>query len=378
MISFSLDEPNQLLLNPRFSEHEKLVLNELKKIFETEFGLTGYFLIASSGSSKKITDSAKLVALSVQSVLNSAERVNNYLRADSRRHWGQVLPDYHVAGLGIKARAFLAQAKIFEFSWAFSDVVLQIEKNKISYISLVPAQIFDLVENKVSSPLVLQKVFVGGGVLSQELRLKIISLGWPVVETYGMTETSSMIAIRDKTNFFEVLPGVQIKNEAAHLYVRCNSVPAAILQKKKDLTFLQKIETEAWLQTEDVVNIVNSSSFELIGRSSDYIKILGEGVSLAELKDQLSIILTQYGISSKCVEIVALSDSRRGFYLVLVFEKNIDINIVNAVFNEFNLKVRPFEKLLKYVCIDSIPRTDLGKLKIDELKSILNQSTSLE
>ena len=113
---------------------------------------------------------------------------------------------------------------------------------------------------------------------------------------------------------------------------------------------------------------------ELKGRLTDYLKVLGEGVSLAELRAQLQGVLLRHGLAPACAEIGAIEDSRNGHRLVLVFEKQIDKNQSVAVFNEFNLKVRPYEKLAEVVFIDRMPRTELGKLKTEELKSIIKVS----
>ena len=114
--------------------------------------------MASSGTSQSQNESAKLIALKVEAVLNSARRVNQYLQAKSDENWGLALPSFHVAGLGIWGRAFLAGSIVFELDWQPSKIHSQLLQNHISYLSLVPAQIFDLLQAQVRAPAVLKKV----------------------------------------------------------------------------------------------------------------------------------------------------------------------------------------------------------------------------
>ncbi len=381
MISFDLATPNQMPLNPRLSENEKSIFSELKNGFERKAAGTGYFLIASSGTSQNQNESSKLIALKVDAVLNSARRVNQYLHAQSDENWGLALPSFHVAGLGVRARAFLAASKVFELDWQMTTIQLQLLKNHISYLSLVPAQVFDLVQAGVKAPSVLKRVFVGAGSLHDDMRSKIINLGWPVVETYGMTETASMIAIREHGTAFKVMPGIEVRLHDEKLQLRCNSMLSAVVQKQSDEIKIDFFSVNDWYGTRDHVELLQDSSqksgevyLELKGRQSDYIKVLGEGVSLSELRTQLHSLLLKQGLPPDCAEIVAVEEARKGHQLFLVFEKQIDRNQSYAVLTEFNLKVRPYEKLAEVVFIDRMPRTELGKLKTEELKRIIKIS----
>lgn len=377
MISFDLDAFNQMPLNPRLSEDEKHTFFELRNEFEIQQGRRGFILVASSGTSKNLNESVKLIALKVAAVLNSARRVNAYLGAESTDNWGLALPSFHVAGLGVRARAFLAGALVFELDWNPATVQQQLAEKNISYISLVPAQVFDLLQAQVSAPAGLKKVFVGAGSLTDEMREGIMSLGWPVVETYGMTETASMIAIREQGHDFKVMPGVEVRLNDEKLQIRCDSMLSAVVQKKAGVVQTETFAATDWYETRDHVRLTQTSSgtyLNLLGRQTDYLKILGEGVSLTELRATLQNLLLQQGVPPALAEICALDDARTGHRLVLVFEKQVDTFQAESVFKQFNLKVRPYEKLTDVVFIERMPRTELGKLKTEELKRIIESA----
>jgi o-succinylbenzoate---CoA ligase len=374
VIDFSAGQPNRLMINPKMPEVEKQVLAELQKHFENKVKDKDYFLIPSSGSSKKNDQSVKLIALSLEAILNSAQRFNNYFTAQSSDHWGLVLPEFHVAGLGVYARAHLSGASVFRSEWSAEKLEVWIEDNKICFISLVPAQVFDLVKLGVPAPPVIKKIFVGAGSLDKELQERAVSLKWPVVETYGMTETASMIAVRQNSELFEVLPSVEVKIEQDILSIQCSSLLSAVLQKDQDTIILQQFAQGQWYQTEDLATITKSEGknwLNFLGRKTDYTKILGEGVSLSEIRNRIEKILMSQGVNPQQVALLAVNDERAGSKLVLVVQSPLTESEVKRLLVPYHQLSRPYEKVTQIIEVRQIPRTDLGKLKAEELKSII-------
>jgi O-succinylbenzoic acid--CoA ligase len=253
--------------------------------------------------------------------------------------------------------------------------VQDLEKNKISYLSLVPAQIFDLIQLEVKAPTGLKTVFVGGGALTLEQGKKFVGLGWPMVETYGMTETSSMIAVREKANdLFHLLNNVYVKAEEKKLSIRCDSLLTATIQKIDNKIEIKYFDENSWYKSEDQVELINMNSevyLRFLGRDQDYLKILGEGVSLAELRSLLVKVVMNYKLPVLSFEVVDLEDARAGTRLFLAVEKNVNSDLVDKVFQDFNRQCRAYEKFKQAVVVDKIPRTDLGKLKFENLKALV-------
>lgn len=378
MIYFESKNPNQLLLNPKISDQEKNIIGELKNVFDDQMAGSGYFLIVSSGSSQKSNESVKLIALHVEKVLNSARRFIEYYKVNEKDHWGLVLPDYHVAGLGVRSRAFLSGARVFAQDWNADKLIGWIHENKIQYISMVPAQIFDLVKKNIKNITELKKIFVGGGALGGELLSRALDLNWPIVETYGMTETSSMIAVKEGESF-EVLPGIEVKTDLDLLKIKCDSLLTAIIQKIDGQIQLNTFQENSWYATQDRVQLVKLNEvvkLKFLGRTTDYIKILGEGVSLSELRSQLSKLILFKKLEIPQFELLALEDSRAGYKLVLAVENTVNNVQANELIGLFNLACRPYEKILQCVVVGQIPRTELGKLKTEELKRIVSEELS--
>ncbi len=363
---FSAGAKNQLLINPRLSDVERNSIIELQNEFEKKFGGTDYFLVPSSGSSKKFDESVKLICLHRDAVLNSARRFNSYFTAGPENHWGLVLPKFHVAGLGTYARAHLSGAKVFENE----------TEPLINFISMVPAQVFDLVSKKKKPWPALKKVLVGAGWLNSEIKSQAITFGWPLFETYGMTETASMVAIK-QNDVLTALPGVDFETENKYLKIKCNSLLTAIIQKKQNGIQISQPVKEGFYLSEDLAE-VSGDQLILKGRATEFIKILGEGVSIAELKEIFEVLAIKRSIPAIRAVLLPVEQKRRGYDLILAVEKSVDSETIKQVVQEFNQKVRPYEKIQRTVAVQRIPHSELGKIKTQELKELVLQTMQAE
>lgn len=368
---------NQLLLNNRLPESEKATLEELKSYFSLHFSSEGYYLIASSGSAKKSDESVKLVALSAQALLNSAERVNNEFKINNSDIWGQVLPSFHVAGLGIQVRSHLSGSRIAESDWDKNTFFDWVSGLGITLTSLVPAQIFDLHNLGINCPKSLRAVFVGAGVLEKKIKEDMCSRGWPLIECYGMTETSSMVAVRRPgEKYYKLLDGVSIRvDQRSCLAIRCNSLMSASLQKVGNEIILRRFG-EPFLQTDDMVKVIDEggadSLIDFVGRVGDYVKINGEGVSLTELKTRLDGLVISRGLKPQMFELIVRPEPRSGHQIFLVNEKAAGPVVLELV-EAFNSICRPYEKIVHNLAVEHFPRTELAKLKKNELQAMISE-----
>ncbi|MBO9667514.1 MAG: AMP-binding protein, partial [Bdellovibrio sp.] len=170
----------------------------LAETVQAERQLQGHVWIATSGSTAESTRSTKLVALSKKSLMASAQSVNQHLQATAQDVWTQVLPHFHVGGLGIEIRAELSGAKVIKAlkdgKWDPEFFYQTVLAEKCTLSALVPTQVYDLVERNYSCPSHLRAIVVGGGALDGALFDRARALGWPLLPSYGMTETASQIA----------------------------------------------------------------------------------------------------------------------------------------------------------------------------------------
>ena len=339
-----LSDESHVLLNPRMPEEERLRLESLV------IPLPGHVWLATSGT----TGALKLTALSKRAILASAAAVNRHLGANTNDVWCCVLPAFHVGGLGIHARAFLSEARVVTALWnpaAFSAM------HAITLASLVPAQVSDLVRGGLQPPRALRAIVVGGGAMAEALYEHARALGWPVLPSYGMTETCSQVATATHDS-----PELLLLD---HVQARIEEDGRLALQSDALLTGYATEEgftdpkIDGWFLTEDVASF-DGRKLRVEGRRGDFIKIGGESVDLGRLDRILAEL-------SADAAVIALPDERLGHVIGLAVAAG-DADAIAVAFNE---RVLPFERARRVVRVPLIPRTPLGKLIRSRLLDLL-------
>ncbi|MFZ5980220.1 MAG: o-succinylbenzoate--CoA ligase [Candidatus Zixiibacteriota bacterium] len=120
---------------------------------------------------------------------------NRNLPFGSGDHWLWSLPAYHVGGLSILFRAALGggAAVIDNGELPLTEKIL---KHRITHLSLVPTQLYRLLQEKENLPEVkkqLRAVLLGGGPTTESLLNQALAVELPLYKTYGLTETASQV-----------------------------------------------------------------------------------------------------------------------------------------------------------------------------------------
>ncbi len=354
MIDFESAETH-LLLNPRLPHDQAVRLERLSKTNP----LRGHVWIATSGT----TGLLKLVALSKSALLASAQSVNSRLGAVSSDVWCCVLPTFHVGGLGIYARAHLAEARVVSLSWDPEEFAAACIRENVTLSSLVPAQVADLVDRRIEAAASVRAIVVGGGRLPESTRADALALGWPLLPSYGMTETASQVAtaVSDSNAELRLLSHVEAAVRDGQLAFRGSSLLTGIAIEREGQGEWFDPKVEGWLVTEDRGSI-RDGVLTLVGRGSDFAKVGGESVDLVRLGAILETL-------SRRSAIVAIPDHRLGETLHLCTEEENP----GALAGQFNELVAPFERVRGFHQIDPLPRTALGKLIRGRLRELVEQ-----
>jgi O-succinylbenzoic acid--CoA ligase len=305
-----------------------------------------------------------MIALSKNALLASASAVNAHLQATSTDRWCCPLPSFHVGGLGIHARALLSGSAVESLeTWSPETF----SKTSATLSSLVPAQLHDLVRLRLSPPKGLRAIVLGGAALTPSLYADARVLGWNVLPSYGMTECCSQIATAplDSLNA-DQYPDLHL---LGHLQARATGdgrlefAGASLLTGYATTEGFVDPKRNGWFTSEDFGEVAVMNGRAIIrprGRSSDFVKIGGELVSLARLDDILRSI-------SMDAAVIAAPDARLGAVIHLVVADATSAASVQARFNEL---VLPFERA-RAVHIAAILRSPLGKLLREDLRRSL-------
>lgn len=260
-------------------------------------------------------------------------------------------------------RARLSGAKVFEDKsekWNARDFIEQVNSSKATIISLVPTQVFDLVQANLHAPKSVRAVIVGGGRFEESLRLRALDLGWPCLPSYGMTETCSQIATALSTDDprLTLLSHADARTASdGRLAVKAASLLSAQIVFKPDAQLIDP-KVDGWLITEDHAQVHNRV-LTVEGRATDFVKIAGEGVVIARLEEKFEQEKLAAGFT-KDAALLAAHDDRLGATLVLV----TTASAVEAapLVERFNSQVAPFERIRVVKHVSEIPRSPLGKL----------------
>jgi len=365
---------NDSFLNPRFSAEQYKSLMEILSEFEGEF--RSHIFILTSGTTAQSIQDLKWVALGKEAFLVSAEAVNAHLESHRSDVWIHTLPDFHVGGLGIWARSFLTGARVVKLAgWEPAGFCKMISEESGSLTSLVPAQVFDLVSGEFQAPSSVRAVLVGGGALSPALYEKGRELGWPLLPTYGMSETCSQVATArlKGDGRLEVLPHLQlVEMQDGILGIQGRSLLTAYLYREKGQAVCMDPKVDGIFVSSDRGRL-DGKYLSILGRSGDFIKIGGESVELGRLKDILDGLRIQLQLEAD-VAILAFPDERLGHVIHLVSDRKLNSDGASALIARFNSQVLAFERIRRHHSLDSLPRNALGKLNSAKCLEDVGQS----
>ena len=167
------------------------------------------------------------------------------------RSWLLALPLYHVSGLSI----------IFRALWSGGSVLISPDLKRVAeadIASLVLTQLLRVIDNP---PGKLRSVLIGGGRLPVE---QLPAHAWPLVQTYGMTETAAVVASAKPGQGLGPmfpLPGVELATSAdGRLRIRGDQIAASVRDE------------DGWLQTNDLGTIGDRRlrNCDRPGRSDDH------------------------------------------------------------------------------------------------------------
>lgn len=315
----------------------------------------------------------KIAVLSKESFLISARAVNQHLKCTKKDRWLAALPFTHTGGLSILARSFCGSYSSMKGPENWNPEIFRdtLKEKEITLCSLVPAQVYDLVKNRLPAPPTLRAIVVGGGALSPSLYTKAKELNWPLLPSYGLTELCSQVATASlsslENNSFpelKILPHTQLKVKNGTLHIQSKALLKGYfdLEKKK---FWDPKSFEGWFDTGDMGK-VEGENLTIKGRRDHQIKILGELTDLTELSHQLESLVFELNLKDQFI-LIPVSDKRKGWDLQIVTTSFNEQNILKVI-REFNKTAAPFQRVKTVYSVEKLPETDIFKPSLNQIK----------
>src|SRR6185295_3394697 len=300
--------PVRCLLEPSEQGRVRLRARSPRPLVERERhwfqGTPQLAALATSGSS----GTPHVVLLSRRAFLAAAAASAGNLGWLPDDRWLLCLPLAHVGGLSVVTRCLLARHPVVLAEPDSGAVSLEqrlaraILGGRPRLLSLVPTQLSALLQlwPKFELPNHVRVILTGGAAASASLLAACAKRGWPVLTSYGMTETCSQIATQPPSVLQEagsgvgcVLPGVELRIVGGAIQVRGPTLFSGYL-----LGPAESFDADGWFSTGDLGRWDENGQLHVLGRSDQVIISGGENVAPAEVEAALEACA---GVLEACV-----------------------------------------------------------------------------
>ena len=238
------------------------------------------------------TSTPKIVCHSLSNHYYSALGSNAHIRLSSRHRSALSLPLYHIAGIALLFRSFLAGGAVV-LAHGKPHLAENLLKTRATHVSLVATQLYHLLENATDKEILklgnqLKSILVGGGPLSYAIYRKSQEWGLPLFSSYGMTEMSSQISteLAERPAFslgHPLLYREMMIDEKKEIHVRGKTLFQGYLNQKIRLPLSQ----EGYFPTGDLGTYSPKTGLRLIGRKDRLFISGGENIYPEEIEYHL-------------------------------------------------------------------------------------------
>jgi O-succinylbenzoic acid--CoA ligase len=262
-------------------------------------------IVSTSGSGGE----PKGVCLTLRNHLANAlgSALNLGVHADDR--WLLNLPLYHIGGMAVMFRAAMYGTTVVVHDRFDAESTWRaIDENRVTQMSLVATTLRRLLDARPTRkcPNHLRSVLVGGGPVPESLIDEARGEGFPVLPTYGMTETSSQFATLSPADshskrhtagrplaFGEIMicderDAVTPEGVEGRIYVRGPMVGMGYWNPNGTVEPL--LRTDGWFPTTDIGSVDAQGYLTVHGRLDNVIISGGEKIHAEELENALAHI----------------------------------------------------------------------------------------
>ena len=322
-----------VLIGPKWPQ--RLVADRLATLPAARLPGTVIFTSGSSGV-------AKAVHLLESNWMAAGANSSAFFGFGGGDSWLLSLPLHHVGGLSIVFRALCTGGTVL----ISADLA---RLDQAAFASLVPTQL-----SRLSNPGNVRALIVGGGSIPADLADRVRS--WPVVRTYGMTETAAVAAsapLTDGLGRLYPLPGLLFRERGGVLEVKGPQVSPG---------YAGDVRPDPWFTTADRGAVRTDGSIEVFGRLDRVVNSGGEKIDAAAVEEALA------ANGAGEVGVAGLPDSEWGEIVVAAYTGDVEAERLRQAVRD-SLGPEAVPRRLRRLA--ALPRTDLGKIDYPALVRIL-------
>lgn len=300
----------------------------IKEWFDNTRPYVSAFTSGSSGSPKKIL-------LSKHDMILSARATNSFFDITNESMLALPLDIGYIAGKMMVVRALEAgcSLKLLPVS---NQVAID---EAFDLLAVVPSQIESLLEGGVEKAHKVKNLLIGGAAVSPNVEKTLVSQGWNAYIGYGMTETCSHVALR--------------KIGGDGLYHAMNSVSFDITHDNR-LVINLKGRDFPEIETNDIVDLIDSQTFRWLGRADLVINSGGKKLMIRDIEAIYRRLLPNVEFY-----VGKTSDSKWGERPVFVIKASQDA--ARSAFDLLCKEVKTLYKPQKFLAVDKWPLGKTGK-----------------
>lgn len=322
----------------------------------------------------------------------SADAWADLLQPRATDRWLACVPLFHVAGVAIVVRAARWGVPLEVHERFDAGRVAAAVTDGVSHLSLVPVQLAATLQalEGLTPPPTLRAILLGGGPIPQDLLRRARGAGYPVVTTYGMTETASGVVagggddetIADRGGG-RPLAGVDIRIAAGtsndsdtggEVLIRGAMVFAGYVasrsQSDQPVEIVPGTRAE-WHASGDIGHLDERGLLHIDDRRVDMLVSGGENVYPAEVE---MVLLAHPDISDAGV--VGIPDPEWGAVPVAAIVVRDGALLPDATLERYcRTQLAGYKVPRRFHRHRELPRTAAGKLERRELRAALTKET---
>jgi O-succinylbenzoic acid--CoA ligase len=392
-LSYQIDDaqPTLLLVDGGYEErvaiHSPVTMNVLKEITSVKFEIEDEWPLERTMSimyTSGTTGNPKGVRQTVQNHTTNATASAFNMGVQSDDVWLCTMPVFHISGLSIFIRSVLYGMEVrlyskFELSQVVDDLVNG-EVTRMSVVSVMLERILrELEERDVNVSPRLLTMLVGGGPVPSNYLERAIARGIPILQTYGMTETSSQTATLAPEDAVRKLGSsgkplylsfIEIDSatnpfEEGEICIRGGHVTPGYIGSHASTAS----QVNGWLHTGDIGYFDDEGYLYVVDRRSDLIISGGENIYPAEVENAIlqHPMIREAGVCG-------MSDEKWGQVpaAFIVGDEALSLESLQA-FLQDKLAAYKMPKVLYHVKV--MPRNASNKLLRKELRAWLTSES---
>ena len=346
-----------LLLHPKLTAHERVTEIEATVRSASTIPADAAAILYTSGT----TGRARGAVLTRTALIASAQASSANLGWHDDDCWLLAMPLARIGGLSIITRC-LAARRAVALVPAFDAAQLPqwLVQFRVTLLSMVPTMLAQVLDAHPGwrPPPHLRVVLVGGAAASPALLERAAERGFPIVITYGCTETCSQVVATPYSRRFEptacgagqVLRGAQLRIDDNRILVRGPMRMAGYLGEPP-------LEADAWFDTGDLAELDAGGFLYLHARRADLIVSGGENVYPAEVERVLEACP---GIRAAAV--FGLADDTWGEVVAAALVTGPQPPADDVLLDHLAARLAPYKRPRRIGVVSSLPLTPAGKL----------------